>query len=47
MADAISIKCMQFCGITDKKSGMMQLDDVCRFIETANVMNVFSVNELD
>lgn len=47
MAEAISVKCMQFCGLTDKKSGMIQLDDVCRFIESANVMNILSVSELD
>ncbi len=47
MADAISNKCMQFCGLTDKKSGMLLLDDICRFIESANVMNVLSVAEED
>jgi len=40
LADGTALKCMEYCGITDKKTGLMSIDDVCMFIETANTINI-------
>ena len=40
LADASALKCMEYCGITDRKTGLMNINDVCLFIESANTMNI-------
>ena len=45
LAEATALKCLQFCGITDKKTALLSLEDVCRFIETSNVINIMSIAE--
>ena len=45
LAQATAEKCMDYSGITDRKGGVISLDQLTRFIETTNSMAVFSPPE--
>lgn len=45
LAQATAEKCMDFAGVTDRKNGVITLDKLTRFIETANTMAIFSPPE--
>ena len=42
LADATATKCLEFCGVTDKQNGVVYLEQVSRFIETANSFAIYN-----
>ena len=45
LAQATAEKCFENAGITDKAKGIVNLNQVTKFIETANTMSIFSPPE--
>ena len=42
LAAATTDKCLEFAGVTDKKNGTVSLDQLTRFVGTANTIAIFS-----
>jgi len=42
LAAATTEKCLRFAGVTDNKNGMVTLDQLTRFVNTANTIAIFS-----
>ena len=45
LAQATAEKCFENTGVTDKAKGIVNLNQVTKFIETANTMSIFSPPE--
>ena len=45
LATATAEKCMEYSGVSDRKNGVVSLDQLTRFIETSNASAIFSPPE--
>lgn len=46
LADATAQKCLDYCGVTDRQNGVVYLEQVSRFIETANSFAIYNPPEV-
>lgn len=45
LATATAEKCLEYCGVKDKKEGRVTLAQVAQFVETSNTMAIFAPKE--